>query len=60
MRIEVVGLDTINQQARTYAQYRVFAALTHSRMRENPTGSRCTAPAGPWSRLRQRRLQRDG
>jgi len=28
MRIEVVGLDTINQQARTYAEYRVFAALT--------------------------------
>jgi ribosome-associated translation inhibitor RaiA len=28
MRIEVVGGDTINQQARTYAEYRVFAALT--------------------------------
>ena len=28
MRIEVVGVDTINQQARTYAEYRVFAALT--------------------------------
>ena len=29
MRIEVVGRDTISQQARTYAEYRVFAALTH-------------------------------
>jgi ribosome-associated translation inhibitor RaiA len=28
MRIEVVGADTITQQARTYAEYRVFAALT--------------------------------
>jgi ribosome-associated translation inhibitor RaiA len=27
MRIEVVGEDTISQQARTYAEYRVFAAL---------------------------------
>lgn len=28
MRIEVVGADAINQQAHTYAEYRVFAALT--------------------------------
>ena len=28
MRVEVVGADTISQQARTYAEYRVFAALT--------------------------------
>ena len=28
MRIEVIGDDTISQQARTYAEYRVFAALT--------------------------------
>ena len=28
MRIEVVGGDTISRQARTYAEYRVFAALT--------------------------------
>ena len=28
MRIEVVGGETISQQARTYAEYRVFAALT--------------------------------
>jgi ribosome-associated translation inhibitor RaiA len=28
MRVEVVGADSINQQARTYAEYRVFAALT--------------------------------
>jgi ribosome-associated translation inhibitor RaiA len=28
MRIEVVGDDTISRQARTYAEYRVFAALT--------------------------------
>jgi ribosome-associated translation inhibitor RaiA len=30
MRIEVVGGNTISQQARTYAEYRVFAALTQS------------------------------
>ena len=30
MRIEVVGEGTISQQARTYAEYRVFAALTQS------------------------------
>jgi hypothetical protein len=28
MRIEVVGEGAISQQARTYAEYRVFAALT--------------------------------
>jgi ribosome-associated translation inhibitor RaiA len=28
MRIEVVGADTISPQARTYAEYRLFAALT--------------------------------
>jgi ribosome-associated translation inhibitor RaiA len=28
MRIQVLGDDTISQQARTYAEYRVFAALT--------------------------------
>jgi ribosome-associated translation inhibitor RaiA len=28
MRIEVVAADTISQQVRTYAEYRVFAALT--------------------------------
>jgi hypothetical protein len=28
MRIQVVGGRTISQQARTYAEYRVFAALT--------------------------------
>lgn len=28
MRIEVVGDETISAQARTYAEYRVFAALT--------------------------------
>jgi ribosome-associated translation inhibitor RaiA len=28
MRIEVLGDDTISPQARTYAEYRVFAALT--------------------------------
>ena len=28
MRIEVVGDGTISQQARTYAEYRVFSALT--------------------------------
>ena len=29
MRIEVVAEGTISQQARTYAEYRAFAALTH-------------------------------
>ena len=28
MRIEVIGVNTITLQARTYAEYRVFAALT--------------------------------
>lgn len=28
MRIHVLGDDTISRQARTYAEYRVFAALT--------------------------------
>jgi ribosome-associated translation inhibitor RaiA len=28
MRIEVIGEGTISHQARTYAEYRVFAALT--------------------------------
>jgi ribosome-associated translation inhibitor RaiA len=28
MHIEVIGEGTISQQARTYAEYRVFAALT--------------------------------
>ena len=28
MRIEVIGDGTISHQARTYAEYRVFAALT--------------------------------
>lgn len=28
MRIEVIAGNTISQQARTYAEYRVFAALT--------------------------------
>ena len=61
MRIEVVGADTISQQARTYAEYRVFAALTRVRgCRESPGGSRRAALSGPWSRLRQHRLQRDG
>jgi len=30
MRIEVIADGTISQQARTYAEYRVFAALTQS------------------------------
>jgi ribosome-associated translation inhibitor RaiA len=29
MRVQVLGDDTISSQARTYAQYRVFAALAH-------------------------------
>ena len=30
MRIEVIGEGKISQQARTYAEYRLFAALTQS------------------------------
>lgn len=30
MRIEVIGEGAVDQQARTYAEYRVFAALTQS------------------------------
>ena len=30
MRVEVIGDDAISHQARTYAEYRVFAALTQS------------------------------
>jgi ribosome-associated translation inhibitor RaiA len=30
LRIDVAGDKTISAQARTYAEYRVFAALTHS------------------------------
>jgi ribosome-associated translation inhibitor RaiA len=29
MRIEVIGDDSISLQARTYAEYRLFAALSH-------------------------------
>ena len=35
MRIEVVGDGTISQQARSYAEYRVFAALTQSSETDN-------------------------
>ena len=34
MRIEVIGEDPISPQARTYAEYRVFAALTRFREAE--------------------------
>ena len=34
MRIHVLGEDTISPQARTYAEYRVFAALTQLAERE--------------------------
>ncbi len=40
MRIEVVGADTISQQARTYAEYRVFAALMQSGDAERVRGAR--------------------
>ena len=32
MRIEVLGGDSISAQAQTYAEYRLFAALTQSRV----------------------------
>ena len=40
MRIEVVGADTISQQARTYAEYRVFAALTQFADAKEVSGAR--------------------
>jgi ribosome-associated translation inhibitor RaiA len=30
MRIEIIGDDSIDAQARTYAEYRLFAALSHA------------------------------
>ena len=35
MRIEVTGDESISKQARTYAEYRVFAALTHAAAARN-------------------------
>jgi hypothetical protein len=40
MRIEVVGDGTISQQARTYAEYRVFATLAQSRETDSVRGVR--------------------
>lgn len=40
MRIHVLGDDTISQQARTYAEYRVFAALTQLAGAEQVQGAR--------------------
>jgi hypothetical protein len=40
MRIEVVGGDAISQQARAYAEYRVFAALTQFADAETIRGAR--------------------
>ena len=61
MRIEVVGDGTISQQARTYAEYRVFAALTQfSEADKVRTRSRPAAPSEARERLRGHRLHRDG
>ena len=61
MRIEVVGEGTISQQARTYAEYRVFAALTQfSDADKVRTRSRPAAPSEARERLRGHRLHRDG
>ena len=61
MRIEVVGEGTISQQARTYAEYRVFAALTQfSEADKVRTRSRPAAPSEARERLRGDRLHRDG
>ena len=59
MRIEVVGADTISQQARTYADI-PGVRCTHAvrECRESPTGSRGTAPA-EW-RARPHRVHGDG
>jgi ribosome-associated translation inhibitor RaiA len=40
MRIDVLGDDTISPQARTYAEYRVFAALTQLADAEQVRGAR--------------------
>jgi hypothetical protein len=42
MRIEVVGNETITPQARRYAEYRVFAALTQSAATRNARRARVT------------------
>ena len=50
MRIEVVGDDTISRQARTYAEYRLFAALSQvvdtNRVRHAQLTLRRVRPAG--------------
>ena len=61
MRIEVVGArhdQPTGSNVRRVPGVRGTDAVRGCR--ESPAGSRGTAPAGPWSRLRQRRLQRDG
>jgi ribosome-associated translation inhibitor RaiA len=40
MRVEVVGTAQISQQARTYAEFRVFAALTRIADAEKVQGAR--------------------
>ena len=40
MRVDVLGDDTISPQARTYAEYRVFAALTQLAGSEQVRGAR--------------------
>jgi ribosome-associated translation inhibitor RaiA len=40
MRIDVLGDDTIDRQARTYAEYRVFAALTQRAGADQIRGAR--------------------
>ena len=42
MRIEVVGDETISSQARTYAEYRVFAALTRATATRDARSARVT------------------
>jgi ribosome-associated translation inhibitor RaiA len=42
MRIEVVGDETISSQARTYAEYRVFAALTRATGMRDARSARVT------------------
>ena len=42
MRIEVVGDKTISSQARTYAEYRVFAALTRATGMRDARSARVT------------------
>ena len=54
MRIEIIGDDSISRQARIYAEYRLFAALSHG------VGTRRVNSASIVLRRVAARRQRDG